>query len=139
MANYPHAARAYLTWLATKTPSTANRWLTSTPTNLTDDLPIVVCNRYAGADTHVGVDVVHLDVNVYATGPDPMLAEDAALDRCEDLRRVTRLHLPGRLAAGLWVNKVRTITAPTIRPYDSAGQIRKAHMAVALHLHTPIS
>jgi hypothetical protein len=136
--NYPNPARLYVDWLATNTPATANRWLTAVPDTLTADLPIVVATRYGGNDPHIGLDIANLDVNVYATGTDPMQAEDAALDRCEDVRRTTRLHLPGRLAAGVWVNRVRIIAAPTIRPYDSAGQVRRAHMAVALTLHQPI-
>jgi hypothetical protein len=136
--NYADPATLLLTWLAATTPSTARRWLTEPPDDMIADLPIVVANRYSGADDLPGLDIAHIDLDVYATGPDPHAARAAALDRAEDLRRTIRRSLAGAVIAGVAVQRVRTITAPTIRPYDSRGQIRRAHQAVQMWLHRPI-
>lgn len=138
MPNYADPATLLLTWLAAQTPATANRWLTEPPDDMLGDLPIVIANRYAGADDTPGLDVAYVDLDVYATGPDPMQARTAALDRCEDLRRVMRRSLVGKVLSGVAVQRLRVVSAPTIRPYDSLARIRRAHTSVQVWLHRPI-
>lgn len=147
MPNYPNPTRLLQTWFAdmldTGPDGTFRRWLTSTPVDLhvVENLPTVVLTRYGGADGVVGLDDCNIDANVYCTGPDPMLAEDAALERAEDIRRAVRLWLVGTVLGdegGPVVSRIRTISAPTIRPYDSRHQIRKAHYAFAMRLHSVV-
>ncbi len=154
MPNYPNPAKLLQAWyptvLDTGPQLPFRRWLTSTPDDLgnVDMAPTVVIGRYGGAERTVGLDDAAVDVNVYATGPDPMAAEDAALDRAEDIRRATTLWLPGAVlalvnadgdvTAQATVSRIRSIAAPTIRPYDKGGQIKKAHYAFQMRLHAVI-
>lgn len=154
MPNYPNAAKLLQAWyptvLDTGPQLPFRRWLTSTPDDLgnVDMTPTVVLGRYGGYERTVGLDDAAVDVTVYATGPDPMAAEDAALDRAEDIRRANSLWLVGTVltladAGGnvtgqATVSRIRTIAAPTIRPYDSRYQIKKAHYAFSVRLHAVV-
>ncbi len=147
MPNYPDPVQALIDWLVQTLPAgpgeLIRRVLPEFPLDLVrpgagGSLPCAVVERIGGFDPYLGVDVVRVNVDVYAVGPDPMQARAAALARSEDIRRAIRVQLPGKHMAGIWVNKTSTETGPTIRPYDSLHQIRRAQAAYELTSHQPI-
>lgn len=146
MPNYPNPAKLLQGWfptvLDTGPEMPFRRWLTSAPDDLgnADMAPTVVLTRYGGFDGVVGLDDCAIDVDVYATGPDPMQAADIALERCEDIRWAVRTLLTGTVLGedGPVVSRIRSIAAPTIRPYDSRYQIKKAHYAFQMRLHAVV-
>src|SRR5688500_11116861 len=104
MPNYAVPVRALIGWLTTvidvghdvTSDAGYRRLLPGEPDMMpVDDLPLGVLRRVGGRDPHLGLDVVRVNVDTYCTGPDPFAAEDAALDRAEDIRRAVRLWLPG--------------------------------------------
>ncbi len=145
MPNYPDPAEALTTWLADIFDAGPHseyfrRIVPELPADLFTDtgLPCVVVNRYGGHDPIPGIDDCAVDLDVYCTGPDPYAARVAALARSEDLRRAIRVRLPGVQLGigGPVVSRIRTISAPTIRPYDSRHQIRKAQASYSIRLHS---
>ncbi len=147
MPNYPDPVTALIDWLVVTLPAgpgePIRRILPEMPTDLVrpgvdGSLPCAVVERIGGHDPYLGVDVVRINVDVYSLGENPMGARAAALARAEDIRRAIRIQLPGRRAGGIWVSKTSTETGPTIRPYDSLHQIRRAQAAYEVVLHQPI-
>lgn len=141
MPNYANPVRAFIDWLVVTLPvgpaELSRRAVPEMPDDLVragigGSLPCHVVTRIGGSDPLLGLDVVRLNVDTYALGPDPMQAQDAVLERAEDIRRAVRLVLPGKRMGGIWVNRTSTETAPTIRPYDSRNQIRKAQAAYGI-------
>lgn len=152
MAGYANPADLLCAWfptvLATGPGEAFARWVTEFPTDVfaPGATPCVVVDRFGGADAVAGLDDANVDIDVYTAGPDPIQARSAALARAEDIRRVAHLKLPGaRLTlpgpppATATVARVRIISAPTIRPYDSRGIIRRAHLAIQVRLHQPLT
>lgn len=144
MANYVDPAQWLCDWLIHDLgagPDTPfRRIVPETPPDVAvpNSLPCAVATRIDGADPHLGLDIAVLDVETYATGPDPMRARAAALDRAEDIRASLRLRLTGRAFQGVQVSRLVVSAAPVIRPYDSRNQIRKAGAVYTLHLHRPL-
>lgn len=154
MPNYPRPGKLLQAWyptvLDTGPQMPFRRWLTSTPDDLhiVDQLPAVVITRYGGAPRVVGLDDCNIDVNVYVTGPDPMRAEDIALKRAGDIQRATELWLPAAVLTYFdedddeieqgTVSRLRTISSPTVRPYDSRQVVKKAHYAFQLRIHAVV-
>lgn len=149
MPAYPNFRKALVAWLVTTLPAgpgePIQRIVPEFPPDLirpgvTGSVPCAVVNRYGGNDPLPGIDDATFDVDMYCFGPDPMEAADAALDRSEDIRYLFRARLTGVQlgVGGPVVSRVRTISAPTIRPYDSRGQIRKAQAAYAIRFHSAL-
>lgn len=149
MANYPDPAQALIDWLVATLPAgpgkAIRRIVPEMPLDLirpgaSGSLPCAVVNRFGGFDPLPGVDDASLDIDVYCLGPDPMQARSAALARSEDIRRAIRLRLTGVQLGigGPVVSRVRTVSAPAIRPYDSLGQVRRAQASYQLRLHSPL-
>ncbi len=149
MPAYPDPAQALIDWLVTTLPAgpgePIRRILPELPPDLlrpgnSGSLPCAVVNRYGGFDPLPGLDDCAIDIDVYCLGPDPMQARSAALARSEDIRHAIRTLLPGRQLGvnGPVVSRVRVVSAPTIRPYDSLGQVRKAQASYSIRIHSPI-
>lgn len=147
MPNYLDAETAFADWLAVELEAgptgTHRRVVTEIPSDLFTQtgMPCHVVARIGGADVALGLDVARLDVDTYATGPDPLQSRAAVLARAEDVRRAVALRLKGRTIGGIggaFVSRVRVESAPTIRPYDSRNQVRKATASYELRLHRPI-
>jgi hypothetical protein len=100
------------------------------PTNLRFDMPLHVVERFGGADQTITLDVARLDIDTFC--PD----RATALGHAETIRQATRTRLARWVyLARTTVAKVETISAPTIAPYDSRNQVRRATQAVQLTLH----
>lgn len=148
MPNYPNPRKALVDWLVVTLPAgpgeLIRRIVPEMPTDLVragpTGMPCVVVNRFGGFDPLPGLDDASLDVDVYCFGTDPMQASDAALDRSEDVRRLLRWRLTGVQLGigGPVVSRVRTISAPAIRPYDSLGQVRRAQASYQVRLHSAL-
>lgn len=149
MPAYPDPAMALIDWLVATLPAgpgeDIRRILPEVPSDLiragvSGSLPCAVVNRYGGFDPLPGLDDCAIDIDVYCLGPDPMQARTAALARSEDIRHAIRTRLVGQRLGlgGPVVSRVRVVSAPTIRPYDSLGQIRKAQASYAIRLHAPL-
>lgn len=154
MPNYPRPGKLLQAWYPTVLDvgpgMPFRRLLTSTPDDLhiVDTLPTVVITRYGGAPRVITLDDCAIDVNVYVTGPDPFRAEDIALKRAGEIQWATEQWLIGTLLTyedpddsqveqGS-VSQLRTIASPTIRPYDKAQRIKKAHYAFQMRLHAVV-
>lgn len=147
MPAYDDPETLIVNWLADTLPAGPHedfrRVVTEIPPDLfanVDNLPAVLVERFGGNDPHPGLDIVRLAVDDFCTGPDPIQARKAAIDRGNDIRRHMVLNLANQRLGddGPWVSKVRVDQAPTIRPYDTSGAIRRAHAAYSLWLHRPI-
>ncbi len=147
MGNYPDPVQALIDWLVLTLPAGPGELIRRIVPEFPPDLmrpgnagsvPCAVIERIGGHDPSLGVDVVRVNVDLYTFGPDPMQARAAALARAEDIRRAIRIQLPGKRAGGVWVNKTITETGPTIRPYDSRHQVKRAQAAFTLTLHSPL-
>lgn len=99
------------------------------PTNLIYVMPLVVVERFGGADDTITLDVARLDVDVFC--PD----RASALSQGERIRQAMRTQLVGYTALGTTVMRVATISAPTIAPFDSRDQVRRCTQSVQVHLH----
>ncbi len=147
MPNYPDIEDRLCDWLATKLPTGPDalfrRWVSEMPGDMFGNptgTPCVVIERYDGADDVPSLDVALLNIDVYCHGPDPLQARRAAKARGEDIRRTIRLHLVGSVLGAGWpsVSKVRTLSGPTIRAYDSRAAIRRSQASYEVHVHSPI-
>lgn len=149
MPNYPDPATALITWLVAALPAgpgqLLRRIVPEVPLDLlrpgnAGSLPCAVIARYGGSDDVPGLDDAAIDVDVYSLGTDPMQAREAAIARAEDIRRAIRVRLPGVQigVGGPVVSRVRVISAPCIRPYDSLGQVRRAHAAYSIRFHSAL-
>ncbi len=149
MPNSPDPATAFIDWLATLLgagpEAEHRRILPEQPTDLhsaVERLPTTVVERIGGYDPHPGVDLVRLNCDTWATGPDPYTARAAALARAEDIRRAVRIELPatwlGEAENGIWVARTTVVAAPTIRFWDTAAPVRRAQATYELVVHTPL-
>lgn len=147
MPSYPDIEERLCDWLAGQLPTGPDalfrRFVPEMPGDMfgsSTGTPCVVIERYGGADDLLGLDVANLNIDVYCHGPDHMQARAAAKARGEDIRRVIRLHLVGAVLGlgGPSVSKVRTLSGPTIRPYDSRAAIRRSQASYSVTLHAPI-
>lgn len=149
MPNYPDPAQALIDWLVAILPAgpgeAIRRVLPEMPLDLVrpgagGSLPCAVVNRYGGYDPIPGLDDCAIDIDMYCLGPDPMQARSAALARSEDIRHAIRTKLPGvQLGVlGPVVSRVRVVTAPIIRPYDSLGQLRRAQASYSIRMHSAL-
>lgn len=145
MPNYPDPVTALIDWLAELLGAGADgdhrRIVPEQPTDLLsapEHLPTHVVERIGGYDPHPGVDLVRVNVDTYATGPDPHKARTAALERAEDIRRAVRIELAGTDMGGIWVARTRVVAAPTIRFWDTGAAIRRAQATYELVIHTPL-
>jgi hypothetical protein len=147
--NYPNPRKALVTWLVATLPAGPShpirRIVPEMPPDLfrtgnEGSLPCAIVNRYGGHDPLPGLDDAAFDVDLYCLGPDPMQAADAALDRSEDIRHALRWRLTGVQlgAGGPVVSRVQTISAPTIRPYDSRHQVRRAQASYSIRFHSAL-
>ncbi len=84
------------------------------PSNLTYCLPLVTVGRFGGGDDTISLDVANVDVDVYAA------TAGAAKTIARRIHTGVRLNLPGHLDGSLSVSRARTITAPTVRDYQSS-------------------
>lgn len=101
------------------------------PTNLNFLMPLVVVDRFGGADTRLALDVCHLDVDVFA--PD----DDTAEAHSETIRQAMRMRLPGFIYNDrAVVNQVKTISAPTRAQWDSRNQVRRYTAAYQVTIQT---
>lgn len=144
MPNYPDVEQLLCDWLADILEASPTglhrRFLPEVPSDLVSStgMPCHVIERFGGADTVPGLDVARINIDTFATGPDPVQARAAARERAEDVRRVIVLHLAGKVLAGASISRVAVMSAPTIRPYDSRNQIRKAGASYQISIHRPI-
>ncbi len=149
MPAYPNFRKLLVAWLVDTLPAgdglPIRRVLPEFPPDPfrpgnTGSVPFAVVNRYGGNDPLPGVDDAAFDVDMYCFGPDPFQAADAALDRAEDIRYLIRMRLLGRQlgVGGPAVARVHTISAPTLRPYDSRGDVRKAQASYSIRFHSPL-
>lgn len=99
------------------------------PTNLRFVLPLIVVERFGGADGRIGLDIANVDVDVFATS-----RADAAA-QAENIRRSIRMTLPGYVHGGTVIAKTETISAPSHAPWDSTAQVRRFVAAYRIHLH----
>ncbi len=147
MAAYPDVEALLCNWLVERLQAgpqgVHRRIVPEVPDDLITDtaLPCSVIERIGGYDHVIGLDVCRINVDTYTTGPDPLQARSAALARAEDIRREIRLHLVGKTLslAGPVVSKVVVVSAPTIRPYDSRHQIRKAQALYQISAHASLT
>lgn len=147
MPNYADPETALCAWfqtvLDTGPTGLFRRWVTELPGDLFSPtgMPCVVVQRFGGHDPYPGLDVARVDVDVYATGTDPLDSRRVALERAEDIRLIVRTRIEGARLGGYvgpYVSKARVMSAPTIRPFDSRHQVRRAGAAYELVLHRPI-
>lgn len=145
MPNYPDPVTALIGWLAellgAGPESDHRRIVPEQPTDLLsapERLPTTVIERIGGFDPHPGLDIVRVNADTYATGPDPHAARSAALARAEDVRRAVRIELPCSDMGGIWVAKTTVVAAPTIRFWDTGASIRRAQATYELTVHTPL-
>lgn len=145
MPTYVDAETALRDWLVEHldvgpTSTRHRRVLTELPGDLFSPkgMPCHVIERFGGADDLLGLDVVRVNVDTYATGTDPQETRAVAIARAEDVRRAIRLYLPRQTIGGAFVARAATVSAPTIRPYDSRNQVRRVQAAYQIYLHRPI-
>ena len=145
MPNYPPPIKAFIAWavdtLAVHPEGVHRRILREEPGDLLAApqlLPTHVVGRHGGFDRELGVDVIRVVVDTFATGPDPEQASDAAVERAEDIRYAVRVLLPGTDMAGIWIARTRCTSAPAIRYWGKTGAVRRAQAIYELTTHTPL-
>lgn len=147
MPNYLDTETALRDWLVEHLEAgpagTHRRVLTELPADLftPTGMPCHIIERYGGSDTLLGLDIARINIDTLATGTDPHETRAVAIERAEDVRRAIRLHLPRQSLGGVsgaFVVRTTTVTAPTIRPYDSRNQVRRVQAGYELVLHRPI-
>lgn len=92
------------------------------PKNLVDLLrtdPVIVVERFGGADQLITHDIARLDVDVYAN------TRDGAKHHSELIRAALRTRMLGYRSGPAVVAKVETISAPIHAPYDSQRAVRR--------------
>lgn len=102
------------------------------PTNLVDLLrtdPVVVAERFGGADDIITLDVARLDVDVFAN------SRDGAKHHSALILAAMRTRMAGYRYGGTVVGKVATVSAPTHAAWDSRNAVRRFLFSVQLHLH----
>lgn len=97
---------------------------------LLDELPTVQVQRVGGADDGLRLDFALVDIDVYAE------SRGKALDLAADIRR-RLLSLSGSTVGGAVIGRIRTESAPVIRPYENVA-LRRAGGTYSLYLH-PVS
>lgn len=99
------------------------------PTNLDFVLPLVVVERFGGNDATITIDVANVDIDVYAS------SRTAALDHGEHIRQALRTKLRGYTTGGVTFGLPKTISAPTIAPFDSRTIVRRCTAAYQILTH----
>ncbi len=103
------------------------------PPNLVDlcrTNPVVVVDRFGGADSTITIDVARIDVDVFAS------SRDAAKLHGEAIRQAMRVRLPRTTLGGAThVLKVETVSAPTVVAYDSRNDIRRTAAGYQISTH----
>jgi hypothetical protein len=94
---------------------------------LLDELPTVVVQRVGGSDDGLRLDFALADIDVYAA------TRDQALVLSSDIRG-RLLALRGSVVGGAVIGRVRTESAPVIRPYENVA-LRRAGGTYSLYLH----
>lgn len=114
------------------------RLVTDLPAELlaADVLPLVQVGAFGGVDLDPARELVRLDADVYV-GPDADGEPDraGARDIAERVRAWFLRGLPGTTRDGMTVQRVRTISRPTARPYDESP-VRRCHAAYELVIAT---
>ena len=100
--------------------------------NLLDELPTVQVERIAaGDDDGFRLDRALVDVDVYAA------TRGGAITLATQIRGLVLGTLPGLTTGGAVVGRVRTLTAPGIRPYENTG-LRRVGATYEIYSH-PVS
>lgn len=103
------------------------------PTNLVDlcrTNPVVVVDRFGGADRTITIDVARVDVDVFGS------SREAVKSHGEAIRRAMRTQLPRTTLGGAThVLKVETVSAPTVVAYDSRNTLRRTTAAYQISTH----
>lgn len=102
------------------------------PTNLVDLIrtdPVIVVERFGGADAVPTLDVARVDIDVYAN------SRSGAKTHAETIRVKVRTQLPRYVYSGSVVSKTATLSAPTVVPYDSRNSVRHCAASYQVHLH----
>lgn len=102
------------------------------PTNaqfLATEAPLIVVDRFGGADRVPGIDVARLDVDVFSGD------ETAAESHAETIRQAIRIRLPGWRHSGSVVAKTETMSAPSSAPFDSKHRTFRQTAAYQITLH----
>lgn len=102
-------------------------------------MPCHVVERVGGPTLYPGFSQVNFDISTYSMGVEPGLGPRATvLQRAWDVCNAILLRLPGQRIGGpggAVVSKRRCLTEPTIRPYDSRHQVRRAQAMYSIRLH----
>jgi hypothetical protein len=102
------------------------------PDNLVDLIrtaPVVIVERFGGADTTITLDVARVDIDVYAN------SREGALGHAETIRAAARARLRGYTFGGAVVGRVETISAPRRALYDSRSVVRRFTAAYQITTH----
>jgi hypothetical protein len=100
------------------------------PTNLRFVMPLIVVERFGGADRIITLDKPHVDLDVFAP------SRAAAKAHANTIWQAMRTRMPGYIyAARTVVQNVETIAGPSHAPWDSNAQVRRFTMAYQIHLH----
>lgn len=105
---------------------------TEEPTNLVDltrTNPVIVLDRYGGADRVPTIDVARVDISVYAN------SLDGAKQHAETIRAAIRTRLVHRIHGGAVVARVETMSAPMRLPYDSRNLVRRVGASYQITTH----
>lgn len=143
---YADVEALLVVWLPTAV--TGIRALTDLPADLLAALAdedadlrgIVQVEAFGGADTDPSAEIVNVDVDVYVP-PDADGEPDraAARDLAEDVRSAVLVVLPGTVHAlpsgAATVQAARTISRPTVRPYDESP-VRRFHASYRIKVAT---
>lgn len=131
---YALAETVVLTWLKTRLSALipAVQFRDELPYNLTFVTPLIVVERFGGADTVLGLDGAHIDVDVFH------LTKDAAMLLAEVVRQSLRRDLPQKTIAGAVVSRVETISGPSRTPWDDA-EARRVSASYRITLHHPLT
>jgi hypothetical protein len=130
MADYGDAEDFLVAWL--KLRFATNNVIDELPYNLTFVMPLIVVERFGGGTKVLGLDQANVDVDVFQ--PDRAAAKAYA----GNVRRAIEMELPGYRSGMSHISRAENISAPTIAPWDSNRQIRRATSAYRLTLHTAL-
>lgn len=88
------------------------------PSNLANDVPLFVVQRFGGVDRGNWLDIARVDIDTYASTPDK--AEGIA----EEVRAALRTRLVRYQFDGSAVSKVETMSAPHLLAFDATNVYR---------------
>lgn len=97
--------------------------------NLLNELPTIQVERVpAGDDDGFRLDRALVDIDVYAS------TRGAAIALATQVRGLVLGTLPGLTTGGAVVGRVRTLSAPGVRPYENVG-LRRVGATYEIHSH----